>query len=173
MGDAVAGPAAEAQPLDRDAALAELHRSQYRALVRLTALLLDDIGQSEEIVQEAFVRVHRHWTGIADPPRYLRSTVLNLARSGMRRRRIALRRVEPPAVSADGPEDRALLAVERLGVLAAIRALPRRQRECIVLRYYLELSEAEIAATLGIAAGSVKSHTHRAMGALERALEDR
>jgi RNA polymerase sigma-70 factor (sigma-E family) len=164
----------EVEPADE---LVDLYRSQYRSLVRLAALLLDDVGSSEEAVQDAFVSMHRAWDRVRDPSRrlaYLRSAVLNGARSRMRKRAVR-RRLEPvPPVgeSAESAETAALLAEEHREVLAALRKLPTRQRECLMLRYYLDLSEADIAATLGISAGSVKTHTHRGMAALTRALEE-
>jgi len=158
---------------DRDEQLAALHRSQYDALVRLACLLVDDEGSGEEVVQEAFVRVHGAWARIDDPLTYLRATVTNLARSRLRRRAVARRYVPPPARAAASAEEDASVGAEHEVVLAAVRSLPRRQRECVVLRYYLDLSEGEIAAALGISAGSVKSHTHRGMRALATRLEDR
>jgi RNA polymerase sigma-70 factor (sigma-E family) len=156
--------------------LADLYREHYRSLVRLASLLLDDVGASEEVVQDAFVSVHRAWDRIDDPARrvaYLRSTVLNGARSGLRRRRVR-RRYDHVEVAGptEGAESGALLAEEHREVLAALRDLPRRQRECLVLRYYLDLSEADIATTLGISAGSVKTHAHRGLAALAVALKE-
>jgi RNA polymerase sigma-70 factor (sigma-E family) len=158
---------------DRDATLAELHRDHYAALVRLACLLLDERGAGEEVVQDAFVRIHGAWTRVDEPLTYLRATVMNLARSRLRRRLVARRRVEPAGLPGSSPEDRVVLLADQQVVVDAVRALPRRQRECIVLRYYAELSEAEIAATLGISAGSVKSHSHRGLAALAARLEER
>jgi RNA polymerase sigma-70 factor (sigma-E family) len=157
--------------------LVDLYRAQYRSLVRLASLLLDDQGASEEVVQDAFVRVHQAWGRIADPAKraaYLRSAVMNGARSRMRRRQVR-RRLEPVNSSppADSAEAGALLAEEHREVLEALRALPDRQRDCLVLRYYLDLPEAEIASTLGISAGSVKTHVHRGMATLTARLEGR
>jgi RNA polymerase sigma factor (sigma-70 family) len=184
------------------------YREHYPSLVRLASLLVDDVGTCEEIVQEAFVRVWQRGGGaMRDPgklPAYLRSAVLNGARSHMRKvvvRRRHLASVPPPGdgpegsggslgrggvggpgggrpgapagVSdpVDGPEAGALAADETRLVLAALRTLPERQREVLALRYYLDLSEAEIAATLGISAGSVKTHAHRGLAALTDRLE--
>jgi RNA polymerase sigma-70 factor (sigma-E family) len=158
---------------DRDATLSALHREHYRSLVRLACVLLDEQGAGEEVVQEAFVRVHRSWDRVDQPLTYLRATVLNLARSRMRRRLVARRRVEPIVRPAMSAEDQVVLLADHQEVLDAVRALPRRQRECLVLRYYLELSEAEIASTLGISNGSVKSHSHRGLAAVEARLEGR
>jgi RNA polymerase sigma-70 factor (sigma-E family) len=156
--------------------LVDLYRDQYRSMVRLASLLLDDVGSAEEVVQDAFVSVHRSWDRVADPARrvaYLRSAVLNGARSGLRRRRVR-RRYDDAADPrpSDSAEAGALLAEDHREVLEALRALPKRQRDCLVLRYYLDLSEADIAATLGISTGSVKTHAHRGMAALAVALRE-
>jgi RNA polymerase sigma-70 factor (sigma-E family) len=148
--------------------LAALYREQARSLIRLAALLVDDVGTAEEIVQDAFVLVHRRWEHVDKPEQYLRKSVVNLARSRLRRRLVALR--YPPAHVPDAP------AVDELdtdqgAVIDALQVLPRRQREVLVLRYWSELSEAEIAATLGISTGSVKTHAHRGIAALEQGLE--
>jgi RNA polymerase sigma-70 factor (sigma-E family) len=158
---------------ERDEQLAALHRAHYDALVRLACLLVDDAGSGEEVVQEAFVRVHGAWARIDDPLTYLRATVTNLARSRLRRRAVARRYVPPPALAAASAEEDAAVGAEHEFVFDAVRALPRRQRECVVLRYYLDLSEVEIAAALGISSGSVKSHTHRGMRTLAARLEER
>src|SRR5690242_9016688 len=89
---------------DRDAALSALHREHYPSLVRLACILLDERGAGEEVVQEAFVRVHGAWSRVDEPLTYLRATVMNLARSRMRRRLVVRRHTEPvvrPAVSAE------------------------------------------------------------------------
>ena len=154
--------------------LATVHREQYASLVRLASLLLDDVGRCEEIVQDAFVKVWRRppmLEGADRLPAYLRSAVLNGARSHLRHRTVErrhLRAIASPTEAREGPattgdDDR---------VLAALRSLPVRQREVLALRYYLDLSEAEIADTLGISAGSVKTHAHRGLAALAERLED-
>ena len=157
---------------DRDAVLADLHRDHYRSLVRLACLLVDDVGPGEEVVQDAFVRVYRAWARVDDPLKYLRTAVMNSARSGLRRRRSARRYVPPAVRAAPGADDAVVVLSEHAEVLDALRALPRRQRECLVLRYYADLSEVEIASTLGISTGSVKSHAHRGMAALTLALKE-
>jgi RNA polymerase sigma-70 factor (sigma-E family) len=154
--------------------LEAVYREHYRSLVRLASLLVDDVGTCEEIVQEAFVRVWRRGPVLRQRgglPAYLRSAVLNGARSHLRRSVVARRHLDSrPAPSVDpgsgglpGDADR---------VLHALRSLPDRQREVLALRYYLDLSEAEIAATLGISAGSVKTHAHRGLATLAERLED-
>ncbi|MCZ7535399.1 MAG: SigE family RNA polymerase sigma factor [Acidimicrobiia bacterium] len=162
--------------MDRDEALSDLYQDHYRSLVRLAAILVDDREAAEDVVQDAFVKAYRSWGRLKDPaaaPAYLRSIVLNTARSGLRRRLVAARHrpaAPPPTAAAD---ESVLLSEDRREVLDALRALPRRQRECLTLRYYLDCSEAEIAATLGISTGSVKSHASRGLAALAGRLEAR
>lgn len=149
-----------------------LYRDHRGELVRLAGLLLDEPGACEEVVQDAFIALHLHRGAVAPEkvPAYLRSAVLNAARSRLRRRRVAERlgRILPGATS--DPEDEAVLGERRAAVLAAVRRLPRRQMEVVVLRYWLDLSEADIAATLGISTGSVKVHASRALAAVSRSL---
>jgi RNA polymerase sigma-70 factor (sigma-E family) len=153
----------------------DLYRDHYRSLVRLASLLVDDLPTCEEVVQDAFVAIHRRGLDGIDPghvPAYLRSAVLNAARSQLRRRSVR-RRLAPVADARQhpSPEQGAVLAEDRRAVLDAVRALPARQQDVIVLRYWLELGEAEIAATLGIAPGTVKTHAKRGLEALAIRLE--
>ena len=158
-------------------ALEDVHREYYRSLVRLASLLVDDVGTCEELVQDAFVAVFRKRRAVRDQaklPAYLRSAVLNGARSHLRARQVRDRERPLRVVrDAEGPEGGALAGDEHHAVLDALRALPDRQREVLALRFYLELSEPEIAATLGISAGTVKTHTRRGLEALALTLEDR
>jgi RNA polymerase sigma-70 factor (sigma-E family) len=157
--------------------LDQLYREHYRSLVRLASILVDDVTLCEELVQDAFVAVLRRSGGWADPdraPAYLRSAVLNGARSHLRKQQVRrrwLRSVDGPGTSppADG---RALVDAETQAMLGALRHLPDRQREVLVLRFYLDLSEAEIARTLGISTGSVKTHAHRGLAALATWIDD-
>ncbi len=149
-----------------------LFRRRYRAMVRLAAWLLGDASSAEDLVQDAFVRVARSdLTSVASLDAYLRTTVVNLTRT--RRRRLALagrHRIVEITNSLDsvpGPE--ALLADEDLA--DAVGRLPRRQRECVVLRYTEDLRLADIATALGISVGSVKTHLHRGLSALEDSLD--
>ncbi len=161
--------------LDADAALTALYTAHYRRLVRLAALLLDDLSTSEEVVQDAYVKMHSAWRRIRDPQAaeaYLRTTVLNLARSRMRRRQVAEKHAAKPMPDAASAEHGAMESFERQAVMRALRALPERQRECLVLRYYGDLSEAQIAESMGISTGAVKSHASRGMAALRAALEE-
>lgn len=166
-------PASTTDALDET--LSQLHRDHYRSLVRLAALLLDDLGASEEVVQDAFVKVYLGWSRLADrakAPAYLRSAVLNGARSRMRRRQVRSRHLEATPPLAPAAEAGALAAGEHDRVVAALRTLSARQREAVVLRYYLDLSETEMATAMGISPGSVKTHLHRALAALHDTLEE-
>lgn len=153
-----------------------LFRSDYRRLVGLARLLVDDPGQAEEVVQDAFVALHRNWPRLRDPgaaAAWLRQAVVNGSRGRLRKRATArkhLKVVEPSL--AGGPDEGAVLADEHAAVAQALRALPDRQRACLALRFYDDLSEAQIADALGIAPGTVKTHVHRGMAALATALED-
>jgi RNA polymerase sigma-70 factor (sigma-E family) len=159
---------------DADGALTALYSAQYRPLVRLAAFLLRDPGQAEEVVQDAFVAMHGSWRRLRDPDKaesYLRQAVVNRSRSGLRRRKVEAKHA--PAAGPDAPsaEYGALGELDRSAVIEALRELPRRQREVLVLRYYGDLSEAQIADTLGISTGAVKSHASRGMSALRTTLE--
>ena len=153
-----------------DAAVEDLYRQRRVPLFRLAVLLTDDRAVAEEIVQDAFAVLVRRWDAVNDPAAasgYLRTTVINAARKHGRRvtlTRKYLRVGEPDALP--GSDYLLLLAEEHRGVLAALRRLPRRQREVLVLRYWAEMSETEIAATLGITAGTVKSSASRALQTL-------
>ena len=164
--------------VDADAVAAEglvdLYRKHYASLVRMASLLLHDVGAAEDVTQDAFAKVHLAWGRIREPEKalaYVRSAVLNGARSRMRHLHVVDRHRPEPGRDTQSAEAGALSGEEHREVIAALRALPIRQRECLALRYYLGLSEAEIAETLGISAGSVKTHTHRGMAALEKTLE--
>jgi RNA polymerase sigma-70 factor (sigma-E family) len=160
---------------DADTAVEELYAAHYRRLVRLSVLLVGDPGTAEEVVQDSFVALHGAWRRLRDPEgglAYLRQTVVNRSRSVLRRRGVAARYVPPVVRDHPGADEVAAVAERREAVLGALRALPDRQREVLALRYYLDLSEAEIAATLGISRGSVKTHASRGAAALRTQMED-
>jgi len=172
MIEAVASPAEGV--IERDDALVDLYRAHYRSLVRLAALLLDDVETSEEVVQDAYVRMHFAWKRIKDPDKalpYLRTTVVNLSRSRMRHRQVAEKHAPRPMPDAPSAEYEGISRVERDAVITALRGLPGKQREALVLRFYGDLSEAEIARAMGCSQGAVKSHLHRGKAALARHLE--
>lgn len=154
---------------DRDSAVSNLYREHGSALVRLAVLLVDDRGAAEEVVHDAFVQLMRAWPRLRDPGAalgYLRVSVVNGCRSRLRRRGVRRRHRWPDAGTVESAETAALARSADERLVGALAKLPPRQRECLVLRYFSDLSEAEVAATLGIAAGSVKSHTHRGLQAL-------
>lgn len=156
-------------------ALDRLFRDEYAGLRRLAALLLDDPGSCEEVVQEAFVRLFARWGGLHDQDRalaYLRRSVVNLSRSRLRRRLVAKRHPEYGDPHAASALDGALARLESDAVVRALRTLPRRQREVLVLRYYAGLDEAGIAAALGISTGSVKAYASRGLDALRAAYQE-
>ena len=162
-------PLDDASGRDAASALEVLFRSEQRNLLRVATLLLGDRGAAEEVVQDAFVRLHLSWRRLRDPERaaaWLRTAVLNGARSQLRRRGVGRRHQEAPMDPAASAEAGALAGDEQARMLAALRQLPARQREALVLRYYADLSEAEIAAAMGVSAGSVKTHAHRGLAAL-------
>lgn len=157
-----------------DVAVTELYGAHYRSLVRLAALLVHDTATAEEVVQDSFVAMHAGMYRLRDSEKalsYLRAAVVNRSRSVLRHRVVVDRNAPKPAPDMPSAEHSALALLERSAVVAALRKLPGRQREVVVLRYYGDLSEAQIASTMGITRGAVKSHTSRAMAALRSVLE--
>ena len=160
---------------DADQAVTSLYGAHYRGLVRLATLLLRDVGEAEEVVQDAFVAMHGHWRRLRDPDKalaYLRQAVLNRARSALRRRAVRDRHAPAPSPHAASAEQQVLATEREHAIVAALRTLPERQREAVVLRYYADLSEADTALAMGISRGAVKSHTARGMAALRQHLEN-
>jgi RNA polymerase sigma factor (sigma-70 family) len=158
-------PAAAVDPL-----VAELFDAHSVELVRLARLFVDDRNAAEDLVQEAFIRLARNAHRIQDrakAPAYLRSIVLNLARDHNRRGLVSLRHRLPAAELSGTVEDELVVREDQQRVLHALRSLPRRQRDCLVLRYWLELGIDDIAATLGISRNSVKTHLGRGLATLE------
>ncbi|HVF06026.1 MAG TPA: SigE family RNA polymerase sigma factor [Frankiaceae bacterium] len=158
---------------DADEALGALYAAHYRSLVRLAALLLDDPQSCEDVVQDAYLRVHRSWRRIGDQNKalaYLRQTVVNLSRSALRRRLVAQRHAPRPDRSAQA--DAAYATVERDALVRALRTIPRREREAVVLRYYGDLTEAQAADVMGCSVGSVKGYTSRGLARLGTRLQE-
>jgi RNA polymerase sigma-70 factor (sigma-E family) len=159
---------------DADRAVTVLYAAHYRSLVRLAALLLRDTATAEEVVQDSFVAMHGGWRRLRDNDKalsYLRQSVVNRSRSVLRHRVVVDRNAPKPPPDMPSAEQGAIILFERSAVVTALRTLPPRQREALVLRFYGDLSEAQIAAAMGISKGAVKSHTARAMTALRGVLE--
>ena len=171
------------------ASVTALYAEHALGLVRLAVVITRDRAAAEDIVQDAFFGLYRRWDQLpemAAPLAYLRVSVLNGCRTALRRR--SRLRLWPGAGTDDGldeiaglgipdrpaesAEARVLLTEEQRRVAAALRKLPPRQREAVVLRYYLDLSEEETAQVMGVARGTVKSATHRALAAVGRILEE-
>ncbi|MEV7193730.1 SigE family RNA polymerase sigma factor [Streptomyces sp. NPDC093510] len=157
------------------AAVAGLFRAHYQGLLRLAFLLGAD-GDAEDVVAEAFCQLHRTWSRLSSPEAalgYLKGTVCNLARMRLRHlrvvRRHAQRHVEKLELSA---EQQAIVRDEHRTVVRALRSLPVRQHQVLVLRYWLDLKESEIAETMGISTGAVKSHASRGMAKLSRVMKE-
>jgi len=157
-----------------DRAVTELYALHYRGLVRMASFLVRDTPTAEEVVQDAFVAMAGGWQRLRDAEKalaYLRQAVVNKSRSVLRHRTVVDKNLQKAPPDMPSAEHGALVLLERSAVVSALRGLPERQREAIVLRYYLDLSEAEIATSMGISRGAVKSHTSRGMQALKAALE--
>ncbi len=154
--------------------LAELYVAHRLSLVRLATLLVDDRASAEDVVQDVFAGLASKGGSVRDPDNalaYLRRAVVNRSRSALRRRRTARRYAPLRSVEAARPDERALLAEEHREILAALDRLAPRQREVLLLRYWSDLSEGEIADALGISRGSVKSTASRALAHLETIME--
>ncbi len=175
---ATAGQTAQAAPTATVGAsvdqLTETYQAHYSSLLRLAALLLDDTASCEDVVQEAFIRVHSARRRLRDPDKtlaYLRQTVVNLSRSTLRRRILGLRLLQKPMPDAASAEEGAYDALERDELIVALRGLQRRQREVLVLRYFSDMTEAQVADTLGISVGSVKAYGSRGLAALRLTMD--
>jgi RNA polymerase sigma-70 factor (sigma-E family) len=158
-------------------AVTELYEAHALGMIRLAHIMLGDRQSAEDAVQEAFYGLYRRWSGLSDPDRavhYVRSAVLNHCRSVLRRRTSSqaprdLLDQQHDVISA---ESAVLTGEERREVMAALRRLPARQREALVLRFYLDLSAEEAAATMGISPSTVRSATHRALATLGHMLQE-
>ena len=154
-----------------------LYAAHRLGLVRLAYLLVDDLTLAEDLVQDAFLGLHRRRGALLEPVAalgYLRTSVVNGSRSALRRRRTVRTyagRLRPVPADAEPADRRLMRAAVHEEVLAALRTLPPRQREVLVLRYWSDLSERQIATTLGISEGSVKSAASRGLDRLERLLD--
>lgn len=175
-------PGAAVGVTSADEAIAILYAAHWHPLVRLAWFLVHDQGTAEDVVQDAFIATHRNYDRIRDTGAavaYLRRAVVNGARSVQRHDVVVRREAIAEAGRADAAyrataasaEAQALRHLGDGAMLAALRRLPDRQREVLVLRYFADWSEAAIADALGIAPGSVKAHAHRGLAALRARLE--
>ncbi|MFF3430063.1 SigE family RNA polymerase sigma factor [Streptomyces sp. NPDC002602] len=154
--------------------LTETYQAHYRSLLGLAALLLDDTASCEDVVQEAFIRVHSARNRVRDRDKtlaYLRQTVVNLSRSALRRRILGLKLLSKPMPDMASAEEGAYDQLERDDLIKSMRGLQRRQREVLVLRYFADMTEVQVAETLGISLGSVKAYGSRGIAALRVAME--
>ncbi len=150
-------------PPDRADRVADLYREEYAPMVRLAHLITGSNEVAEDIVQESFVKMYRSWDRAVQPGAYLRMIVVNECRTWHRRRRMERERLPRPVPEAVEPESRELLdALARLGL---------RQRSALVLRFYADLSEADVAKALGCRPGTAKSLVHRGLREMERMIE--
>lgn len=180
---------------DADRAITAIYRMQYSSLVRMAAVLVGDVSTAEEVVQDSFIAVHGAWCRLRDidmAVRHLRRSVVNRSRSVLRHRVTAQHaprpepgipcaqqepatRQEPaprqePAAQQAGPEEQQ--ALERPAVISALRTLPARQREALVLKFYLDLEDKQVASAMGTSLGAVNSYITRAKAALRSVLEE-
>ena len=154
-------------------ALIELYGEHYDPLVRLAHLVTHDPSIAEDLVHEAFLKLYGSWHRVRDhdrAPAYLRTTLVNLAHGRARRHHVALRKRPAAAPDAASAEEGAVGLENRREVVECLRGLPPRQRERLVLRHYNDMTETEIADTLGISVGSVRTHVKRGMAVLHRRL---
>ncbi len=160
---------------DADTAVEQLYAAHWRQLVRLSVLLVHDQGAAEDVVQDAFVAMHGKWSRLRDPDKalaYLRQAVVNRSRSTLRHRVVVDRHARPTTLADVTVEGPSVGGARRDAVRDALLELSERQREVLVLRHYLDWSEAQIADALGISPGAVKAHAHRGRAALRELLGD-
>lgn len=162
-------------PSDRETAVRALYENRHAELVRFATFIMGDVHAAEDAAQEAFAHVYDAWDRLEDPDRavaYLRATIVNLSRGRHRRRLVAERKQPPRPVAVPSAEDDAMGRVGHSAVVKAVSALPSRQRACVVMRHWLRMTEGEIAATLDVSIGSVRTHNKRGIEALQRTLGD-
>ena len=163
---------------DATSAVTALYQAHAVGMIRIALLMLGDRAAAEDVVQDAFLGMYRRWRGLSEPAKaeaYIRSAVLNGCRDALKRRSRRTRRdwvaaIDLPALPS--AEAAALLSEDRRRILAGLRLLPGRQREVLVCRFYLELSEEETARAMGVSRGTVKSATSRALAALGQRMQE-
>ena len=159
---------------DGDQALTAMYGDHYRCLVRLACLLVQDVTTAEDVVQDSFVAMHTAWRRLRDSDRalaYLRQSVVNRSRPVRRHRALAGRKASQPGSGMPSAELGALPSLEHAAVVRALRSLPARQREALALKYYGNLSEAQVASAMGVSPGAVKRHVASAIAALRAVVE--
>jgi RNA polymerase sigma-70 factor (sigma-E family) len=171
---AVAGPEISTAA---EGAVTALYEAHALGMIRLAHIMLGDRQSAEDVVQEAFCGLYRRWAHLSDQGsavHYVRSAVLNHCRSVLRRRTTsqAPREMTGRPGAERSAESAVLTREERDEIMRAVRRLPPRQREALVLRFYLDLSAEETATTMGISPSSVRSATHRALASLGRMLQE-
>jgi RNA polymerase sigma-70 factor (sigma-E family) len=155
-------------------AVTRLYMTYYRSLVRLAVLLVRDEPTAEEVVQDCFIAMSDGWHRLRDEEKalsYLRQAVVNRSKSVLRHRSVVDRNAPKPAPDMPSAEHGPISLLDQNTVITALRGLPDRQRQALVLRYYADMSEAQIAEMMGISKGAVKSHTARGMSSLRAVLE--
>ena len=170
----IRGPVRTLAQEDAHAAVSELYQRHWPGLVRLGVLVMDDRQAAEDVVQEAYADLYRHWPLRESDAAlgWLRTTVLNRCRSLLRRRRVARLYTPPHLAPNASAESDAVLGEERSQVQRALRALPNRTREVLVLRFYLDLPFAEIAQILGISESTARSTSSRGLAVLTERLKE-
>ena len=167
-------PSRSGSPQDADREVTALYLTHYRPLVRIAALLVQDLAAAEEIVQDSFVAVHAAWRRLPDAEHalsYLHRSVVDRSRAALRQHVVVDKlapRLAPDVPSGHGE---ASIEVERSAFISALWTLPARQREIVVLRYFADLPATQIASATGISEGAVKVHTARAMSSLRAELQ--
>lgn len=161
--------------VERETAVTALFDQHYTGLIRMAVLLGAGVD-AEDVVAEAFCELYKRWPRLRDPlaaPSYLRSVVCNLTRMRLRHLQVVRRHPDQSMTSIGSAEQEVVLREDQREVIAALQSLPDRQRQALVLRYWLDLNEAEVAASMGISRGAVKAHTSRGMATLTRLLTER
>ncbi|HEX5586534.1 MAG TPA: sigma-70 family RNA polymerase sigma factor [Acidimicrobiia bacterium] len=142
--------------------LAELYAAQYLPMVRLGYLLTGSTAVAEDLVQDSFVQLQRNWAGVREPTAYLRRSVVNACNT--HHRRVGRERERFPGLVRD------TVVAEDTDTLDALAALPHRQRAALVLRYYEDRTDAEIAEVLGCRPATVRSLVHRGLATLRKVI---
>jgi RNA polymerase sigma-70 factor (sigma-E family) len=166
-------PATDRAGADRERAITDLFDAHYTRMLRVAVVLLADRAAAEDVVQDAFLALYSAWPRVRDKQEavgYLHRSVVNAARSRLRRRSVANRFRPPRQAEVISAEDTVLSSLVSGPVLSAMRALPPREREAVLLRHYLDLSEQQAAQALGLRTGSVKGYASRGLARLRAAL---